>query len=389
MPACRKKSGRRMSRKQILAGLAMVMILAGGLWTRLADETHSPILQTIPLGGIPAALAVDGRTRRVFVISAYGGESRLLDARTGATLRTLPVVGAAVAVDEQSGRVFVTGPAGVTMLDATSGRVLRVTGIAVAPGSVAVDAPAGHVFVANPANNTVTMLDAATGAVLHGTAVVLTPLSVLVDPRTHRAYASSDSPLVAVIDTRSGSVLGATAMRGLPNPAVMDGATGRTFIADPQGTSVSVLDTTSGAALRTVTVGSFPVAVTADAATGRAFVLARSTANPIKSVGPVPVDLEFGLNGTTNPTAPGGVYILDGYSGAILHRLPAGLSPIALAFDRYSGHLFVANGFGVQITRDPWNWLPSWLRHRLPFLPPPGPHITIVPPHVTILAVGG
>jgi hypothetical protein len=87
-----------------------------------------------------------------------------------------------------------------------------------------------------------------------------------------------------------------------------------------------------------------------------------------------------------DPAASGSVYVLDGSSGATLHRLPAGLAPVALALDGPSGHLFVANGFGVRIAPDPWAWLPSWLRRRFSFLPPPGPRITVVRPHLTMLA---
>jgi DNA-binding beta-propeller fold protein YncE len=92
------------------------------------DARSGRILRTIPLGLTPTALAVDERTGSVFVLTwmpVFHGSGMLspavvsvLDARTGAVLRTVPVglSAAALAVDERTGQAFVSNRHDSTVL---------------------------------------------------------------------------------------------------------------------------------------------------------------------------------------------------------------------------------------------------------------------------------
>ena len=79
-------------------------------------------MRRVALGGSPGRVAVDERAGRVVVLT--GGwpgtinHVSILDARTGAILRTLPVGVAAngMAVDEQNGHVFVINGPGFVIL---------------------------------------------------------------------------------------------------------------------------------------------------------------------------------------------------------------------------------------------------------------------------------
>jgi YVTN family beta-propeller protein len=71
-------------------------------------------------------------------------------------------------VDAPANRAFVTHPGSdsVGVLDATTGALLRTVAVGRRPGALAVDTRAGRVFVANQNDGTVSVLDVATGKVL-------------------------------------------------------------------------------------------------------------------------------------------------------------------------------------------------------------------------------
>jgi DNA-binding beta-propeller fold protein YncE len=154
-------------------------------------DTHSGrLLRTIPfpLGTGLAAVTLDERIGRVFA-TAFGpvrmvtipesgdgsatfaapvgaGSVRLLDARSGRLLHTIPIGPAttAVAVDGHRGRLYVTnagavdaasnpvGPGTLTVLDERSGRVLRTVAVGVNPVNLVLDRRAGRLFVVNVGN---------------------------------------------------------------------------------------------------------------------------------------------------------------------------------------------------------------------------------------------
>ncbi len=63
-------------------------------------------------------------------------------------------------------------------------------------------------------------------------------------------------------------------------------------------------------------------------------------------------------------------------SGTVVATVTVGLEPVALALDDATGRLYVVNKDGMEPAgnvRDPWAWLPSWLRPWLPLPPAPRP----------------
>ena len=124
------------------------------------DARSGALLHTVHVGQSPTAVAVDERTGRVFVVNSHTdpyripterGSVSMLDARSGAALRTIPVGWdpTVAAVDERKGRIFVVnrnidsrgrliGNGSVSVLDARSGTVLRTIPVGVAPIDVAV-----------------------------------------------------------------------------------------------------------------------------------------------------------------------------------------------------------------------------------------------------------
>ncbi len=117
-----------------------------------------------------------GRSRGVglVVLATLDGVALALHARRGPTLDTVVVgtVPSAVAVDDRAGRAVVIGMAdkSVEVLDTASGRLVRTVTIGVGPSTVAVDGATRRAFVLN-GNGTVSMLDTLSGAIVRTVAV--------------------------------------------------------------------------------------------------------------------------------------------------------------------------------------------------------------------------
>jgi YVTN family beta-propeller protein len=113
----------------------------------------------------PAALIPSGPGfgRQAIPVSTGHGSVVMLDARRGSVIRSVPVgIGpGAMAVDARRHHLLVTnvgamdsagnplGPGRVSVLDTRSGAVLRTVPVGLAPGDVAVDERAGRAFVLN------------------------------------------------------------------------------------------------------------------------------------------------------------------------------------------------------------------------------------------------
>src|SRR5690349_730749 len=95
-----------MKRLGVVAAMAGLTLLAGVVARRGA--VANPVLRTIAVGQSPAALAVDERTGRAFVVNSGDNTVSVLDTRTATLLRTIGVGWAplTIAVDERAGRVF-------------------------------------------------------------------------------------------------------------------------------------------------------------------------------------------------------------------------------------------------------------------------------------------
>jgi DNA-binding beta-propeller fold protein YncE len=125
-----------------------------------------------------------------------------------------------------------------------------------------------------------------------------------------------------------------------------------------------MLDSRTGAVLRTLPVGGSPsddsegdvppTNIAVDVRRSRLFVI-----NP----------------GDPGSTGDGSVSVLDARSGSLLHTIGVGRHPISLAVDEATARLFVVNT-NAGCVRAPglWQYVPSFARRLLPFLPgPPRP----------------
>ena len=362
------------------------------------DERTGVVLRTVRVGQSPVSLAFDAPTGRVFVLCAgrvnsagysEGGSSvSVLDAVTGALLRTLPVgltpltvsaSGAspgsrqALAVDATSGRVYVAVPAAVLVLDGTTGVVRRTITLrggvqpgAPVPSVIAVSGQARRLYVGDSGDtglpfvpsSTVSglfgVVDATTGKGLDNVALTQSGVSVIaVDERASRVLVfelhgnREYSTVVDVLDAPSGKLLHTTNL-GVPSDGGIavgvDRSTSRTFVLyapsayefqNSLDKMVVILDTHSGKLLQTVALPTpmhqgflrGPV-VAVDQRDGRVLVAAAQ-------------GLFTDEAGQTITASS--VYVLDARSGKVLHSLKVGLGPQDVAVDEVARRVFVTN----------------------------------------------
>lgn len=188
-------------------GRVFAAMIIPGIGSRVSiamlDARSGALLRSwmLTAGTDPYDVAVDERAERVFVSNSYSDTVNILDAQTGATLRTVTLgpahFGAApfsLTVVAATDRLFVSGEYGLSVLNARTGRVLRTISDSGYPGIVAAGTYvlALYSYLAAPPNS-IGWLDPRTGALLHATTVDPTqqgtePTDVAIDVRRHRVY---------------------------------------------------------------------------------------------------------------------------------------------------------------------------------------------------------
>lgn len=225
------------------------LVRGTGVLTTL-DAITGTVLHAVPIGARPVAIAVDEAAGRAFVASRSGSVSTI-DAGNGSVLHTLAVPDAcALTADTSAGLLLVDSAGDGTM--GASGRAIAVYGASGVPlhtQPVAETAcsnaefavdGSGSVYVATATG--IAVFDASAGTL---TRFLPVPARILAFDRDRRLlYAvdrASGSGAIRVVDPVSGGVLRSIAIGADPVAALLDSATGRLFVADGRSSTVSVL----------------------------------------------------------------------------------------------------------------------------------------------------
>ncbi len=343
----------------------------GANFVSTVDVATGTLLKTSAVG--PGLTAVSPATRRGLIFistSGLGGDGRvtLVRSRAGTVDRTvaLPQDPGAIAIDEQIDRAFVVGVNGTALnvLDARTGAMLRTVtvgkngNVGTSPQRVAVDTRTGRVFVVNSNDNTVSVLDARTGRLLRNIPVGAFPISVAVDERTSRAFVLTImSRTISVIDTATGRIVRTEPLAAPAATLAIDPQRSLVFVPllsppfSGAGSHVEVLDARSGRMVRMLAVEGTATAIGVDGRHGRLFVAIAA-----------PEDRRRNLTG------PARVSIFDTQRGAVIQTVPVVADPFAVAVDERTGYALVASTGSASAPGDSWGWVPAWLRGRLPFL---------------------
>jgi len=343
-------------------------------------------------GGNDAWVVVDPRTRRVFALTVPfpGVAVSVFDELTLRLLRTTTVsapppinvgwgIGNPLAVDVCSARVFASHVAdnSVGVLDATSGRLLRTTalyphgnqlGRSLQAGALRADETLGRVYVTDTLNGVMHTLDAASGRALGSTRIGPRPFPPIVDERARRLLVPYRRGLAA-LDAGNGRLLRRIATVQAPMYVAATASDGRVFLSSGLDGSVGVVGARPGAPIRTLRTASSHVdGLALDDHSGHLFVLDPGSGNASGAF-----------------MGQGVVRVLDVTSGATLRTIPVGSAANAIVIDQRCQRALVFNGGGALPVPDPWGWLPTALRQRLPFIPAPSSGARIAPGSVTII----
>lgn len=343
-------------------------------------------------GGNDAWVVVDPRTRRVFALTVPfpGVAVSVFDELTLRLLRTTTVsapppinvgwgIGNPLAVDVCSARVFASHVAdnSVGVLDATSGRLLRTTalyphgnqlGRSLQAGALRADETLGRVYVTDTLNGVMHTLDAASGRALGSTRIGPRPFPPIVDERARRLLVPYRRGLAA-LDAGNGRLLRRIATVQAPMYVAATASDGRVFLSSGLDGSVGVVGARPGAPIRTLRTASSHVdGLALDDHSGHLFVLDPGSGNASGAF-----------------MGQGVVRVLDVTSGATLRTIPVGSAANAIVIDQRRQRALVFNGGGALPVPDPWGWLPTALRQRLPFIPAPSSGARIAPGSVTII----
>ncbi len=260
---------------------------------------------------------------------------------------------------------------------------------------VAVDRANGHAVVLSQSidrrghlGGYVGVLDVVSGRVVHRVAVSQMPRDLALDEQRGRAFVSGDSMFVggdsmSVVDTRRGLLLGTIRAGTAPTSLGVDEQTGHVFMAAGTGAGVSMFDAGTGHLVHPV--GEDPHSGTAvpspldsqagapDAGYGPAsmlYLVAGDSEPSMVAVAPRSGRVFVVRGGTRyvdGSWAGGSVLVLDAHSGTVLHTLPVGGDPVAVAVDERAGRVVVVTEGGVLSVRESW-WDP-WMRAIQRWLP--------------------
>lgn len=335
--------------------------------------------QTIRVGRNPSAIAVASASGRLVVANEDDGTLSLLDARSGALLRTVPLGQhpTALALDEAAGRVFTlnttlttataalpypatVGVATLSVLDLHTGALLRTVPAGASPTVLAVDEPGGRLVVASSGDDTVRLLDARTGQVLRTVALNGRPQSVAVAPAAGRVFVSIEGRQgrVVMVDSRTGRLV-RTLTLGQPVGAVVAVPHAGRLVVSSDG-QLQLRDLHSGALVGTVHAAVVPLQPTAggqvlvrgraglrllDARTGRwagPWVLSDRAVQLVWSEDVAPDSRSGTVVVAVQPArGPSALAVLNGHSGRVRRLIPVGPAVGALAVDARTHTAFV------------------------------------------------
>lgn len=368
--------------------LTMLVALCGAVgvaalrWTVVGVGPHTVL--TLQAKQFLGDLVVDASAGHVYAMlyGPVGNEIQVLDGAGTARGYRFGVTNdwfVPLSVEPSTGRLYAVQPSPdrqstrVNLLDAHQGTRLATAMVPLSPnvfpggvavgGGMVVLGSSGDQHCSGPwpgtcttAGGGVAILDAASDRLQHVLHVPDGAWAVGVDARAHHVIVAgakgNGSPIVVrLFDAASGRLVRRTAFNApnlIPQRMVVDGATGRAFIAAgslygpfpgpmPSG-AVLVLDTHTGMPVRTIALGSPVSDIALDHTTGRVFVADRGPTRYVQKAFP-----SGGSMGMSMATDAGMLHTLDARTGATISTAPLGIGPGSIAVDERRGRVYVTH----------------------------------------------
>jgi DNA-binding beta-propeller fold protein YncE len=315
--------------------ILLLLVLAGaggGYW--LAHRDPSPLLRTIALPATPRWTLLDEPDGRVYIYNNDAAQPvSILDNRTGTLVRMRGALGHITGlpwVDRQDGHYFDTGslPGKLLMIDMRTDAVLKTIPLPSQGDSTfgAFDERRDRALVTYADSPNITVIDGRSGRILREVPGCPAYAWPVLSQSTQRLFEPCGDGRLLVFDSASyhqvASIL-SQAMGPCSLCAILaDEATGRMFV--PADNGFGVLDARTGAVIHTLPIGRWSIG-------------ARAILPGSHDVVTVPY-----VDPSLHHPARSGL-VLDGHSGAILHRWPVPENPVAVQVNPLTGHLLVAS----------------------------------------------
>jgi YVTN family beta-propeller protein len=315
------------------AGVIAALLLAVLVWSA-APPARAASITSIPVGVLPAGVAIDPSRNAVYVANEGDGTVSVVDPIAGVVTATISLVGDArlggapapvgVAVDPGLGLAYVTeaGAGRLAVIDEATWRLRTTVSVDGVPWGVAVD-PTTHAVYVTCLAGSVDMIDGTTQTLRTrvGDAALRKPAGVAVDASTHAVYvANLADNTVSRIDGGSLAVTATIAVGSAPVAVAIAPGGGAVYVADSGSAAVSVIDPTINAVRATWSTGQGPLALASDG-TGVLYALAADgTVTAFDPSGTTLATLaDPALNGLQGVAAgPSAVYMTAGAGNALL-----------------------------------------------------------------------
>ena len=236
------------------------------------DEVRSQVVATIPVGARPFAVAVDPVTNRVVVSNTFNDVMTMVDGATNATT-TLSAGGAdAMLIPAKGGRVYLTGyeDTQLRILDEGTRSFSRQRTGGHAWG-VAENVRTGDVWTPLAGSQAVVVLEGGSGSRTE-VAVGAIPCAVAVNAATNRVYVVDYGvETLSAIDGASKKVIATVKVGSHPQAVVVDSRRNRVYVANVHGNSVTAIDGATNQVLQTISAGKNPYALAVSQTTGRVY----------------------------------------------------------------------------------------------------------------------
>jgi YVTN family beta-propeller protein len=234
---------------------------------------------TIRVGRDPRGVAVDPRTKTVYVANVQSGTVSLISARTNTVTATIPAgisFPFGIAADPKVKAIYVTSPtvpgraAAISVKTRTVVARIRVGGI---PLFLAANSKTASVYVANSSDNTLSVISGRTNTVTATIPVGIFPNGVAANPKTNTIYvANAISGTVSVISGKTNTVTTTIPVGREPEGVAVNPKTDTIFVADFAGEMVLVISGKTNTVTATIPVGTTPAEIAVNPQTNTAYV---------------------------------------------------------------------------------------------------------------------
>ncbi|MCG5430912.1 Ig-like domain-containing protein [Mycobacterium sp. MYCO198283] len=231
----------------------------------VVNTATNAVIATINVTGSPMGVAASADGTRVYV--SGGGGVSVINTATNAVVATVPLSGGqsyGIAASPNGSRVYVsqTGDNTVAVINTATNTVVTNVTVGVTPGGLAVTPNGSRVYVANFNGGTVSVIDTATNTVVGSEIVVgANPYGVAISPDGTRAYVTNaGSNSVSVINTATNTVVGTVANVGATPWGVTVSPDGSSVLVANGDDRIAVIETRTNTVITTTQIDSAPEA---------------------------------------------------------------------------------------------------------------------------------